>query len=120
MVVVVDLCVMFFVVLIFFWKYIVVVVLVYILTFILMGGAAGVCVCVWILSTFSSSHHPTFLFEQRNSICCVNIIKGSHASMWRKQLKQIEHLCSNQNDEAFVKRVLNHALEQLVWNIDEI
>ena len=43
----------------------------------------------------------------------VDSIKGSHASMWRKQLKQIEHLCSNQNDEAFVERVLNHALEQL-------
>ncbi len=43
----------------------------------------------------------------------VDSIKGSHASMWRKQLKQIEHLCSNQNDGEFVERVLNHALEQL-------
>ena len=33
--------------------------------------------------------------------------------MWRKQLKQIEHLCSNQNNEEFIERVLNHALEQL-------
>ena len=34
--------------------------------------------------------------------------------MWRKQLKQIEHLCSNQNNEEFIERVLNHALEQLM------
>ena len=44
----------------------------------------------------------------------VTIKKGSHASMWRKQLKQIEHLCSNQNNEEFIERVLNHALEQLM------